>query len=174
MVAANVPLRVPKPAPKAPPQRPAPQQQHSPAFPAPMAYSLGRPLDRSPSSGPARDASYGPAAKGALSYGRFAQVTSGHVDPSWLDLLHHWWERHAYYPQEAIANGEDGTVGIRIVVNRYGRVESVEQLQRSGSKWLDIAAEGVFRGAQVPPLPPDTKDKTITINLAITYVLLRR
>ena len=99
---------------------------------------------------------------------------SGHVDPSWLDELHQWWEQHAYYPPEAITNGEDGTVGIRIVVNRYGQVESVEQTQRSGSKWLDIAAAGVFRGAHLPPFPPDTKDKTITVNLAITYVLVGR
>lgn len=116
----------------------------------------------------------GPAAQGPLSFGRFARITRGHVDPSWLDALHDWWERHAYYPPEAVANGEDGTVGIKIVVDRYGHVRSVERESRSGSQWLDMAATGTFRDATLPPLPPDTPDQTITVNLTITYVLTRR
>ena len=137
-----------------------------------MQFSLGRPLTTEPSRRPARKASYGPAAPGSLSYGRFAQVVSGHVDPSWLDQLHRWWEQHGYYPEQAIANRQDGMVGIQIVVDRYGHVRSVQREMGSGSQWLDMAAEGTFRDAHLPPLPPDTQDQTITLNLNITYVLL--
>jgi TonB family protein len=118
-------------------------------------------------------ASNGPAAQGPLSFGQFAQVRQGHVDPSWLDALHDWWLRHGYYPEQAVANGEDGTVRIEIVVDRYGHVRRVEQQSRSGSVWLDMAAMGAFRGAKLPPLPPDTRDDAITVDLAITYVLVR-
>ena len=170
-------LQVPR-LPPAPPPRPAPTPAPRPApstgFPAPMAFSLGRPLTTArPGGAPAR-ASYGPAARGPLSFGRFAHVVQGHVDPSWLDQLHEWWDRHGYYPQEAVANNEDGTVGIQIVVDRYGHVRSVEREQRSGSTWLDMAAVGTFRDAHLPPLPPDSPDNQITVDLSITYVLLRR
>ena len=174
MVASNVPLRLPLPPPAAP-YRPVPERhQPATAFPAPMAFSLGRPLAPARSASRPARASYGPAAKGPLSFGQFARVTAGHVDPSWLDQLHYWWDQHAYYPEQAVANGEDGTVGIQIVVDRYGHVRSVERESRSGSVWLDMAALGTFRDANLPPLPPDTSDPTITVDLSITYILVRR
>lgn len=163
MVASSVPLR------------PAPERRRPPpAFPEPTAFSLGRPLTSAPSASRSLPASYGPAAKGPLSFGQFARVTAGHMDPSWLNELHDWWNRHAYYPDQAVANGEDGTVGIQIVVDRYGHVRSVERESRSGSVWLDMAALGTFRNANLPPLPPDTPDQTITVDLAITYILVRQ
>jgi TonB family protein len=137
-----------------------------------MQYSLGIPV-RPANPGP-KQASIGPAVRGPLSFGRFARVTEGHVDPSWLDALHAWWDRHGYYPEQAAANGEDGTVGIEIVVDRYGRVHRVTRERRSGSVWLDMAAEAVFRDARLPPFPPDSSDDRITVDLTITYVLVHR
>lgn len=161
-------------APVLPP--PTSSRPHAAAgFPTPMQYSLGsppRPAAKA-NSGP-KEANYGPAARGTLSFGRFAKVTQGHVDPSWLALLHEWWDRHGYYPDQAVANGEDGTVGIEIVVDRYGHVRRVTRERRSGSQWLDMAAEGTFRDASLPPFPPDTSDDQITVDLTITYVLVRQ
>ncbi len=137
-----------------------------------MNFSLGATL--APSRHRTAHASYGPAARGSLSFGRFARVTSGHVDPSWLDALHEWWLQHAYYPDQAVANGQDGTVGIEIVVDRYGHVRKVERESRSGSPWLDMAAVGTFRDAHLPPLPADTPDDSITVKLSINYILVRR
>jgi TonB family protein len=140
-----------------------------------MQFSLGAPLRPAPQAHAApKQASYGPAARGPLSFGRFARVTQGHVDPNWLSLLHEWWDRHGYYPEQAVANREDGTVGITIVVDRYGHVHRVTRERRSGSVWLDMAAEATFRDASLPPFPPDTSDDQITVDLTITYMLVRR
>jgi len=181
--AAAVPLRLPPPPAAAVPRKPtASRRPPQTAFPAPMQFSLGRPLGRPAGRAQAlpapaermKPASYGPAAPGSLSYGQFAEVVSGHVDPSWLDQLHQWWLQHRYYPEQAAANGEDGTVVIRFEVDRYGHVHNLQREMGSGSQWLDMAAEAVFRGAHLPPLPPDTKDKTITLNLNIVYVIVGR
>ncbi len=181
MAALPMPLRPPRvtpqePAPRPQPRpRPVPRPQSPSDFPAPMNFSLGSPPRAQPRAAQQpTPATYGPAARGPVSFGQFARVTSGKVDPSWLSLLHEWWERHGYYPPQAAANGEDGRVAIQIVVDRYGRVNELELLSRSGSQWLDMAAQGVFRGAKLPPLPPDTTDPQITVELTIDYILYRR
>jgi protein TonB len=116
----------------------------------------------------------GPAARGPTSFGQFARITEGHVDPNWLSALHDWWQRHGYYPDQAAALGQDGTVRIEIVVDKYGKVKNVELTDRSGSPWLDMGAQSVFRGANVPPLLPFTTDDQITVDLTIQYFLVRR
>ena len=83
-----------------------------------------------------------------------------------------YWRQHRYFPEQAAQSGEDGTVELQIVVNRLGRVESAEIKRRSGSPWLDMAAIGTWRNAQLTPLPAENTDPTITIPLTINYVLL--
>jgi TonB family protein len=135
-----------------------------------MAFSLG------PSAGPKQAAPQkfapGNAAIGPSSFGQFANVTEGHVDPSWLSALHDWWQRHSYYPEQAIALQQDGTVRIEIVVNKYGNVTALRMVDRSGSQWLDLATQSVFRGAKLPSLLPFTSDEQITVALKIQYILL--
>jgi len=159
-----------------PPERPRPLPRPRPQsdFPVPTNFSFGAPRAQPRTAEQPAAATYGPAARGALSFGQFARVTSGKVDPSWLSRLHEWWLRHGYYPDQAAQKGEDGRVSIQIVVDRYGRVNQVELEGRSGSVWLDMAAQGVFRGANLPPLPPDTTDPQITVDLTIDYILIRR
>lgn len=111
---------------------------------------------------------------GPTSFGQFAKVTSGHVDPSWLNALHDWWQRHGYFPDEAARLGQDGTVRIGIVVDKYGKVTHLELEDRSGSPWLDLAAQSVFRGANLPSLLPFTTDDQISVDLTIRYILLNR
>ena len=116
----------------------------------------------------------GPASQGALSLGRFARVLKGKADADWLSDLHRWWLQHSYYPEQAALAGEDGTVNIQIVVDRYGHVHSVDLTGHSGSQWLDMGAQAVFRGANLPPFPPGTQDGEITLALTINYILVRR
>ncbi len=136
-----------------------------------MAYSFGAP---SPArrSAPLLPAP-GPAAVGPTSFGQFARVTEGHVDASWLNALHDWWERHGYYPEQAAALGQDGVVRIEIVVDKYGNVRGLRLEDRSGSPWLDLGAQSVFRGAKLPSLLPFSTDDQITLDLTIHYVLMR-
>jgi protein TonB len=139
-----------------------------------MNFSLGEPIAKPVHTRPGPAVGLGPAARGPISFGQFARVTDGRVDPSWLSALHEWWLQHGYYPEQAIANGDDGTVGIQIVVDRSGRVQRVELESRSGSVWLDMGAQAVFRDARLPVLPPDTPDPRITVDLTIRYRLIRR
>jgi periplasmic protein TonB len=116
----------------------------------------------------------GPATRGATALGRSARVTKGKVDADWLNDLHSWWLRHGYYPEQAAMAGEDGTVEIQVVVDRHGRVRTVDLEGRSGSQWLDMAAQAVFRGANLPPFPPGTPNDEVTLDLRINYMLVRR
>lgn len=83
-----------------------------------------------------------------------------------------YWLRHRYYPRQAAENGEDGTVDVELVVNRYGVVQSATVVSRSGSAFLDMAAVGTFRGAQLPPIPREI-EAPYTVTLTIHYILLR-
>jgi len=116
----------------------------------------------------------GPATRGAPSLGRFARVIKGRADADWLNDLHRWWLQHGYYPEQAALAGEDGTVNIQIVVDHYGRVHTVDLTGRSGSQWLDMGAQAVFRGANLPPFPPGSPEDEITLALSINYILVRR
>ena len=54
-----------------------------------------------------------------------------------------------------------------------GRVQSAGIKCRSGSQVIDLAALGTWRGAQLPPLPPELAP-SYTFTITIDYILLRR
>ncbi|MBV9653573.1 MAG: energy transducer TonB [Acetobacteraceae bacterium] len=172
----------PKPPPAArPPPRPRPPAREaerpprpSTDFPAPMKFSFGAPRTPSPLERAFSTYQPGRVARGDEALGQFAKVTKGQVDADWMSDLHRWWLEHRYYPEQAAMAGEDGTVKIQIQVDRYGRVHFVDLEGRSGSQWLDMAAQAVFRGANLPPFPPGTRDDQITVDLTINYILVRR
>jgi len=103
----------------------------------------------------------------------FFDARAARVGADWANGLEAYWRKHRYYPQQAIQNGEDGTVQVEIVVNRFGKVESVQIVSRSGSPWLDMAALGTWRGAQLAPFPPENQEPRATMTLTINYILLR-
>lgn len=132
----------------------------------PRAYSLGP-------AGAANPGALGPAITGDPSFGQFARLTEGHVEASWLNALHDWWQRHGYYPSQAVALQQAGRVRIEIVVDRSGKVRAVRLLQGAASPWLNMGAQDVFRGSTVPPFPPNTRDDQITLELTINYIFAR-
>ncbi len=95
------------------------------------------------------------------------------VSTDWLNLVSAWWQRHGYYPPQAAANFEDGDVTLHMKVDRDGKVEALELTSKSGSQWLDLAALSVFRGAFLPPLPPDMPNAQIPFEVTVHYVLIR-
>jgi TonB family protein len=139
-----------------------------------MNFSLGKPQAPPRTNNLLADNRSGPALRGPDSFGQSARLLKGHVEPSWFDLLHQWWLEHGYYPDQALSRGEDGNVSIVIVVDRSGHVDALDLAARSGSVWLDLGAQAVFRGAKLPPLPADTPDDQITVELNIRYILVRR
>ena len=51
-----------------------------------------------------------------------------------------------------------------------GRVTSVELIGRSGSIWLDLALQALFRDAHIPPLPSGTTEP-IEFNFTMHYII---
>ena len=97
-------------------------------------------------------------------------MAGAHVGPDWRNELSAWVRNHAYYPEQAAMNGEDGDVMVQVVARPNGHVTSVEMVQRSGSRWLDMALTALFRDANLPPLHTD---EGITFNFTMHYILIR-
>jgi len=100
-------------------------------------------------------------------------VEGADVGDDWIQQLHEWWDRHAYYPQEALLNREDGTLQIHLVIRRDGHVTEVDKLSSSGSRSIDIAGESVFRNAALQPFPNSTPQPQADIYLTLQYILIR-
>jgi len=172
-------LPVPPPPPPPRPRPPAPPRQALGSLSSPMDLNFGQASSRAPApprgsvASHAIDFSLGAPKPGPNRSEAFFDVRAANIGADWAQGLAAYWLRHRYYPSQAAEAGEDGTVKIQIVVNRLGRVQSVEVLSRSGSPWLDMAAVGTWRNAQLAPLPAENNDPTITIPLTINYVLLR-
>jgi protein TonB len=171
---------IPRPLPQA--HRPAPPTTVAPsrplAFPPPMNYSFSQPMPQAhppmrttSRSGPATlDFSLAPR-QGATDVSPFSRVAGAHVGPDWRNELSAWVRRHAYYPEQAVMNGEDGNVTVQVVADPNGHVTSVEMASRSGSQWLDMALMGLFRDANLPPLLDE--NQPITFNFTMHYILIR-
>jgi periplasmic protein TonB len=173
----------PQPAPKPPDVRPLPKQaapSRQPDFPAPMNFSFGAP--RSTPAAPARprpaphppgsfDMSLGPAAKGATNTTPFADRDDAE-GADWRNALSRWVSEHAYYPEQARRELEEGDAKVRVVAEPDGRVKLVELIGRSGSMWLDLALLALFRDAHIPPLPSGEREG-IDFNFTMHYILIR-
>lgn len=171
--------QVPRPLPPltAPPAV-APRPSRPQEFPAPTNFSLNAapsqmrpPAPRTtPRGAPSTlDFSLAPR-RGATDTSPFSRVAGAHVGPDWRNELSAWVRAHAYYPEQAAMNGEDGDVMVQVVAQPNGHVTSVEMVQRSGSRWLDMALTALFRDANLPPLHTD---EGITFNFTMHYILIR-
>lgn len=161
-----------------PPPRPAPRPALG-SLGAPMDLNFGQASSRAPApprgstASRAIDFSLGAPKPGPNKSEAFFDIRAANIGADWAQGLAVYWRKHRFYPRQAAESGEDGTVQIELVVNRLGRVESVEIKSRSGSPWLDMAALSTWRNAQLAPLPAENTDRTITIPLTINYLLIR-
>jgi periplasmic protein TonB len=144
-----------------------------------MNFSLGKPLPAPqtqgrPPSTPrppgAIDMSLGPARKGAANVTPFADIDSKDGGPDWRNALSQWVSQHAYYPEQARRDGEEGDVKVRVVAQPNGRVTTVELIRKSGSMWLDLALLALFRDARIPPTGGS---EAIEFNFTMHYILRR-
>ncbi len=180
-LAPDLALTVPPVPPAAQPQ---PQAQRRPApdplrFPAPIDLNYGNtasrasPAPRSSVASRAIDLSLGAPKPGPNKSEAFFDARAAKVGADWANTLAAYWRRHRFYPRQAAEKGEDGTVQVELVVNRLGKVESVEISSRSGSSWLDMAALSTWRNAQLAPFPAENTELRVTMTLTINYILLR-
>jgi protein TonB len=100
------------------------------------------------------------------------RVEGAQVGDDWMQQMQRWWDEHAYYPHEAAANNEEGTVQLHVGMDRYGNVQSVEVESASGSQWIDMGALALFRHAHLPPFPQSTPQGRADLHLTLQYILL--
>ncbi len=142
-----------------------------------MNFSFGGAVPRE--RAPARQTSHAPNTldfslaprQGATDTSPFSRVAGAQVGPDWRNELSAWVREHAYYPEQAAMNGEDGNAMVQVVANPNGHVTSVEMKMRSGSRWLDMALVALFRDANLPPLLGESQP--ITFNFTMHYILIR-
>jgi protein TonB len=188
--AERAPLPPPPPpakrslASKPPPVRSRPGQAAAPkpsGFSAPMNLSFGAPSRLSPS--PARprsathipgtiDMSLGPASRGAADPTPLSEHDEDAAGADWVNALSRWVSEHAYYPEQARREFEEGDAKVRVLADPDGRVKEVELIGKSGSMWLDMALLSLFRDQHIPPLPSGDHDP-IDFNFTMHYVLVR-
>ena len=174
-----IPMPQPRPLPPQPqPPAPAPRQRAArpaPAFPTPQqwAFTPGAPGGGSPARGGSRglNLSFAPQIHGGGGARSTPDFSAPDAGPDWENELHAWWDRHGYFPREAAEAGEQGTVGLHLVVSHDGRVTAARLTTASGSVWLDQGALALFRDANLPPLPPQTDKPQIPVDLRIHYIL---
>ncbi len=184
--AAPAPImpELPPPLPPAEPP-PRPTARRAPTAPRPQWGTLSNPMDLSLAPSAPRPAARGSVASRAIdlspppvragsSSDPYAKIRAANASADWNNGLESYWLKHRYYPEQAVENGEQGSVTLRLTVNRSGRVESVEVISRSGSPWLDMAAVSTWRGAQLPPFTADMREDRITFPIPIQYYLVRR
>jgi len=99
--------------------------------------------------------------------------TDAEVGPDWRNALSEWVHEHAYYPEQAAQLGQEGSTRVLVKTMPGGRVLSVEMEKRSGSPWLDLALEALFRGAQLPPMPKSAGDEPVEFHFTMRYIIVR-
>jgi periplasmic protein TonB len=179
----------PTPTPRPPPVRQAtkpPTPQKPSDFPAPMDFSFGKPLAQSEaqSNAPARapasrhipgtiDMSLGPAAKGTANPTPYSDNDDSRAGTDYRNLLSAWVAAHAYYPEQARRDGDEGDARVHVLAGPDGHVKEVDLVGKSGSMWLDLALLALFRDQNIPPYPGGGHEP-IEFNFIMHYVLIRR
>jgi protein TonB len=88
-------------------------------------------------------------------------------------MISAWLESHKRYPESARERGEEGSVGLRFRVDRYGRVIGYALLNSSGYADLDEGVQEMMSGAQLPPFPPSMTMLQIEVLVRIGFNLTR-
>jgi len=175
------PAALPSPPLAKPPVAPPTQERLASKpqeFPQPMNFSLGTPVPRArpqPLAHPPGtiNLSFGPAKQGPADHTPHADIDGDNVGPDWRNALSLWVAQHAYYPEQARREHEEGDAKVHVVATPNGRVTTVELIGKSGSMWLDLALQALFRDAHIPPAPTGTTEP-IEFNFTMRYILRYR
>ncbi|MHA2609498.1 MAG: energy transducer TonB [bacterium JZ-2024 1] len=81
-------------------------------------------------------------------------------------------ESHKEYPLQARRLALEGTVEVRFILTREGKVKEVEIVKSSGFLLLDNAGKkAVERAAPFPPFPDEIRESTLTFSLSFRFSL---
>lgn len=139
--------------------------------PPPAAAARGRVPSRPHFPGTI-DMSLGPASRGTADPTPFSKRDEDAAGADWRNALSRWVAQHAYYPEQARREFQEGDVKVHVRVEPNGRVKEVELIAKSGSMWLDLALLALFRDQRLPSLPSGEKEP-IEFDFTMHYVLIR-
>ncbi|NHN88014.1 TonB family protein [Acetobacter sp. LMG 1627] len=129
---------------------------------------------RTGGSGGPIDLSIGPLVQNGRLNAPFAtRSTVRGVSDDYSEEVDRWIRRHMYYPEEAAQNGEEGPSSVHVIIDRTGRVRFVRLTNQSGSYMLDAATTGMFRNAELPPIPPGIPGDHFDLDVTVNYILIR-
>jgi TonB family protein len=100
-----------------------------------------------------------------------ALQTQGGSEPSLMSynrLIVDIISRNRYYPDSARRRGIEGSVDVRLTIDRTGHACDVRVVKTSGAGILDRASVQAIRGCSFPPPPGDS----ITLPITITFRLV--
>lgn len=96
----------------------------------------------------------------------------GNAGAGWDAALTKWVQEHAYYPQAAIEQNQQGTATVEFTVDRFGHVTGIRLLSSSGSPFLDQAWFQLFADNTLPPFPPGAKSDHVVVRYTVHYQLI--
>jgi TonB family protein len=120
------------------------------------------------------DLAMGPTISGGQMHDAVAHVSNPGASGDYLAEISAYVEQHKFYPSQAASNGEDGVATIEATISRDGRVTNVQLKQSSGSRWLDMAWESLFRDHRFSPFTDDMKGDKQNFTLTMDYELIYR
>jgi protein TonB len=141
-----------------------------------------RPQPRATASAPSRLAqapqavspvSQYPAGQSAAAAAMPASVPGPDLTANYQAMIAAWFEAHKYYPDSARQRGEEGSVGLRFRVDRFGRVLDYTLRNSTGYADLDAGIDQMMRGAQLPPFPAGMTMSQIEVSVKIRFSLAR-
>jgi len=164
----------PQPQPTPPQPRPHPRPAPPQRYIVMNDMSYGNPSARAapaPTHGRGMNLSLPENDTQALTGADFA--VRGDAGSDWNAALTKWVSEHAYYPQAAIEQNQQGTAEVEFTVDRNGHVSGLRLLRSANSPFLDQAWELLFSENQLPPFPPDAKDDHVTVDYTVHYQLIQ-
>ena len=154
-----------RPPPKTVVRQPQPRAIASVPIPAPSR------LTQAPQAAPA--VSQYPAGQSAAAAAMPATIPGPNLTANYQAMISAWFEAHKYYPDSARQRGEEGSVGLRFRVDRFGRVLDYALLTSTGYADLDGGIDQMMRGAQLPPFPAGMTASQIEVSVKIRFSLMR-
>lgn len=166
---ATLPPPPPHPQPQARPRPHPALPQHSMMLLNGMSY--GQPSSQLPAPPAPPGMNMSPPQSDAQAVMGPDFTVKGDIGSDWMSSLSKWVNAHAYYPQAAVEQGQQGNAEVEFDVDRKGNVSNLRLITSSGSTFLDQAWYGIFQGAQLPPFPANTKSDHVTVDYTIHYIL---
>lgn len=92
------------------------------------------------------------------------------VTARYAGVIKGWLQRNMHYPRAARLAGQEGEVVVRFVIDRTGKVQSIELESPSGYPLLDREArEMIERGDPFPPIPEEMPGLSLEVRVPASF-----